>query len=109
MSKIKKKAEKLAEAISNSDEFIDMKEAEKKIDNDQKASELVEKIEKLQKKIDLNRTDEKLKKEMASLQRNAWDNRKIKRFFQKQNEYSKLMKTVNETINNALKLENSSD
>ncbi len=106
MSKIKKKAEKLAETIADSDEFIEMKEAEKKIDNDQKAAELVEKIENLQKKIDFDRTNEELKKKMASLQRKAWDNRKIKDFFQKQNEYSQLMKKVNDTLTDALKSEN---
>jgi cell fate (sporulation/competence/biofilm development) regulator YlbF (YheA/YmcA/DUF963 family) len=106
MAKIKKKAEKLAEAIADSDEFIEMKEAEKKIDNDQKAAELVEKIENLQKKIDFDRTNEELKKKMASLQRKAWDNPKIKDFFQKQNEYSQLMKKVNDTLTDALKSEN---
>lgn len=109
MSKIKKKAEKLAEAIANSDEFSEMKDAEEKIDNDQKAAELVKKIENMQKKIDLDRTDEDLKKKMASLQRNAWDNQKIKNFFQRQNEYSQLMKKVNDTITDALKSENSND
>ncbi|MFW6281059.1 MAG: YlbF family regulator, partial [Halanaerobium sp.] len=41
MSEIKDKAEKLAEAIAESDEFIEMKAAEEKIDNDQEAAELV--------------------------------------------------------------------
>jgi cell fate (sporulation/competence/biofilm development) regulator YlbF (YheA/YmcA/DUF963 family) len=105
MSNIEKKAEKLAEAITNSDEFLDMKEAENKIDNDQQAAELVEKIENLQKKIDLDRTNEELKNKMASLQRKAWQNKKIKNFFQRQNEYSQLMKKVNDTITDALKSE----
>lgn len=106
MSNIEKKAEKLAEAIANSDEFLNMKDAEDKIDNDQKAAELVEKIENLQKKIDLDRTNEELKNKMASLQRKAWQNKKIKNFFQRQNEYSQLMKKVNDTITDALKSEN---
>jgi cell fate (sporulation/competence/biofilm development) regulator YlbF (YheA/YmcA/DUF963 family) len=109
MSKIKKKAKKLAEAIASSDEFLAMKKAESKIDNDEHASEMVEEIENLQKKIDLDRTNEELKQEMASLQRKAWDNQKIKNFFQKQHEYSKMMKKVNDTISEALKSENSND
>jgi cell fate (sporulation/competence/biofilm development) regulator YlbF (YheA/YmcA/DUF963 family) len=106
MSKIKNKAEKLAEAIAKSDEFLEMKAAEEKIDNDKEAAELVEKVENLQKKIDLDRTNEKLKKKMASLQRKVWNNQNLKNFFQKQHEYSKLMKKVNDTISDALKSEN---
>jgi len=109
MAKIIKKAEKLAEAIANSEEFSEMKAAEEKIDNDPAAAELVEKIENMQKKIDLDRTNEELKKKMAAAQRNAWDNQKIKNFFQKQQEYSKLMKNVNDTITDSLKSENSND
>jgi len=105
MSEIIKKAEKLADAIVNSDEFIEMRKSEIKVDKDEKASEMVEKVEKLQKKIDLDKKNEKLKKQMAELQRKTWQNRKIKNFFQEQQKFSKLMKRVNTTISKALKPE----
>jgi len=102
MTKVMTKAEKLADAIVESDEFVAMVKAEEKIDSDQDASELVEKIEDLQKKIDKNSENEKLKKKMSSMQRDMWDNNKIKSFMQKQQKFNKLMSKVHKRINQKL-------
>jgi len=107
MSEVMKKAEKLAEAIVESDEFLAMKESELKVDADEEASQLVEKVENLQKKIDRDKKNEELKKRMAELQRKTWQNRKIKTFLQKQQQFSKLMKRVNTKITDALNPESS--
>ena len=102
MSKVIRKAEKLADAIAESEEFIAMTKAEKKIDSDKDASELVGKIEALQKKIDKNKESKELKEEMASMQRDMWDNNKIKSFMQKQQKFNKLMSKVHKKINQGL-------
>src|SRR6056297_1072745 len=102
MSKVMNKAEKLADAIVESDEFVAMVNAEEKIDSDQDASELVEEIEALQKKIDKSKDDEKLKKKMASLQKTMWQNEKIKSFMQKQQKFNKLMSKVHKRVNQKL-------
>ena len=102
MSKVISKAEKLADAILDSEEYNAMAKAEKKMDSDEKASELVEKVEVLQKKIDNNKESEKLKKEMASLQKKMWQNEIIKTFMQKQQAFSKLMSSVDKKISEGI-------
>lgn len=103
MSEIIKKTEKLANAIVKSDDFLAMKKAEKKVDSDKKASELVGKVEKLQNEIDQNKENEELKKKMASLQQKMWQNNKIKTFMQKQQNFSKMMSQVDKQINQVFK------
>ncbi len=107
MSEVINKAEKLAEAIVESDEFSEMKESELKVDKDEEAAKLVAKVENLQKKIDRDKKNEELKKKMSELQRKTWQNRKIKTFLQKQQQFSKLMKRVNTKITDALNPESS--
>jgi cell fate (sporulation/competence/biofilm development) regulator YlbF (YheA/YmcA/DUF963 family) len=102
MSKVIRKAEKLADAILESEEYEGMAKAEKVMDSDKRAAELVEKVEALQKKIDQNKQDEKFKKEMSSLQKTMWENEKIKSFMQKQQSFSKLMSKVNKKISQAI-------
>ena len=65
MTKVINKAENLADAILESEEYEAMVKAEEKVDSDDNASELVGKVEVLQKKIDNNKNSEKLKKEMV--------------------------------------------
>jgi len=102
MTKVINKAENLADAILESEEYEAMVKAEEKVDSDDNASELVGKVEVLQKKIDNNKNSEKLKKEMASLQQKMWENEKIKSFMQKQQAFSKLMSSVDKKISQAI-------
>lgn len=102
MSKVIKKAENLADAIVELEEFVDMVKAEKKIDSDKDASELVGKIETLQKKIDKNKSSKELKEKMSALQKRMWENNKIKSFMQKQQEFNKLMSKIHKRINQGL-------
>lgn len=102
MSKIMKKAEKLAAAIVETEEYSDMLRAEKKIDSDNDASKLVEKIEDLQMQIDKNKESEELKEKMGHLQQEMWGNPKIKSFMQKQQKFNKLMTEVNKKIKQGL-------
>lgn len=102
MTKVINKAENLADAILESEEYEAMVKAEEKVDSDDNASELVGKVEVLQKKIDNNKNSEKLKKEMASLQQKMWENEKIKSFMQKQQKFNKLMSKVHKRINQKL-------
>lgn len=102
MSKVIRKAENLADAIVESEEFVGMVKAEKKIDADKDASKLVEKIENLQNKIDKNKSSKELKEKMSSLQKKMWDNNKIKSFMQRQQKFNKLMSKVDKKISEGL-------
>jgi len=102
MSKVIKKAEKLGDALVDSEQFQEMVQAENTLDADKEASKLVEKVERLQHQIDADRANDELKKEMAELQKKIWSTPKTKQYLQKQQKFSKLMKKVNDVLMNAM-------
>lgn len=107
MSKIMEKAEKLATAIVETEEYSNMLKAEREIDSDNDAAKLVKKIEDLQMQIDKNKENDELKEKMGHLQQKMWGNPKIKSFMQKQQKFNKLMTEVNKKLKQGLFSESS--
>ncbi|MFW5873055.1 MAG: YlbF family regulator [Halanaerobiaceae bacterium] len=101
------KAEALADEIVESSEFKEMKRAEKNITEDDKATELMEEFQSAQQRVQMAQMNgqslgEDKQKEIQNLQAKMQSNPKISEFIEAQQNFSKVMETVNQTISEAI-------
>ncbi|MGM0420056.1 MAG: YlbF family regulator [Bacillota bacterium] len=101
------KAEELAEEIVDSSEFKEMKRAEKNITEDEEATELMQEFQSAQQRIQMAQMNgqemgQDKQKEIQNLQAKMQSNPKIKNFIEAQQNFSKVMETVNQTISEAI-------
>ena len=101
------KAENLADAIANSDEFEELKGAEAKLEEDEEAQSIMQKFQSKQKQVQMmqqtgQEIDEDVKEELQSLRSEMQDNDVISELMSKQQEFNKIMEEVNNVLSTAI-------
>lgn len=104
---IMEKAETLGKALANSSEYTELKEAESKIRDNEKASSLMDEFESQQKRLQMAQANgkqitPKQQKDIQSLQAKMQENDVIKEYMEAQQKFNKVMKTVNQVITEQL-------
>jgi len=102
MSKILEKAQELGKLLVDSEEYLTMEKAEKVLENDQEALELLNRFEEKQHKFANDRSNNELREELQSLQKEMMANEKVNNYFQSQKGFNKLMNDVNGEISSIL-------
>ena len=107
MMSLEKKAQELADAISESTEFEELKEAEGKIETSEEAQNIIQKFQSKQKQVQMmqqtgQEINEDLKTEMQSLQAEMQENEIISDLMDKQEEFNKIMEEVNNVLSTAI-------
>lgn len=108
---ITKKAQSLAEEIVNTSEYEELKSAEEAVQNDEDANSLMEDFQSTQKRLHMAHSNgkqitPKQQKQFQSLQAKMQANEKIKTFMEKQQQFNKVMQTVNQVISSHLEEQN---
>ena len=108
---IMEKAQALAEEIVESTEYEELKNAETAMYDDEEAKDLLNEFESTQKRLQMahangKQINEKQQKDFQSIQSKMQQNEKIKEFMEAQQNFNKIMQTVNKVITDALQSEN---
>ena len=101
------KAEELAAAIEGSDEFQALKEAEKKVEEDDEAKSILEEFQTKQQQMQMmqqagGNINEAMQNEIESLRADMQENEIISGLMSKQQEFNKVMKEVNQVLSTAI-------
>ena len=101
------KAEELAEEIVNSSEYEKLKAKEEAMQADEDAQELLQQYQAQQQRAQMAQMNgqqpgQDLQQEMQNLQTKMQENAKVKDFMDAQQEFNKVMETVNQVISSAL-------
>ena len=104
---VQEKAEELAEAIKNSVEYKNLKEAKAKLDEDEEAAELLKKLQSKQQRVQMMRQNgqelnEAMKEDLKSLHSEMEDNKIVSTFMQCQEDFNKIMEEVNKELSTAI-------
>ncbi|MFW6288022.1 MAG: YlbF family regulator [bacterium] len=109
---IMEKAKSLGEAIVESKEYENLKNAEIEMHKDEDAEALLNDFSATQKRLQMSQANgkpvsEKQQKEIQALQAKMQANEKINEFMQAQQQFNQVMQTVNQTISSVMSAENS--
>ena len=101
------KAKELAAAIEDSDEFQALKEAEKKVEEDDEAKSILEEFQTKQQQMQMmqqagGNINEAMKNEIQSLRADMQENRVISELMSKQQGFNKVMEEVNQVLSTAI-------
>jgi len=104
---IKDKAEELAEAIKETEEYQELKSAESRLQLDPKAQDLVNEFQNKQQQIIQTRqsgkqVEQKTVQSLQKLQQKMEQNLTVKNLMNAQKSFEEVMKDVNETVTEAL-------
>ncbi|MFO7818949.1 MAG: YlbF family regulator [Halanaerobacter sp.] len=104
---LEEKAEELAASIEDSDEFQALKEAEKKVEEDDEAKSILEKFQTKQQQMQMmqqagGNINEAMKDEIESLRADMQENEIISGLMSKQQEFNKIMEEVNQVLSKAI-------
>ena len=104
---IEEKAKELAEEITQSAEFQEMKQAEEAVMDDEDASQLMEELESVQKRVQMaqmngQEIDSQQQKKIQNLKAKMQQNPEIKEFINAQQEFNQMMENVNEIISSSI-------
>jgi len=104
---IMEKARSLGEAILESTEYRALKEAEAAIYNNEEAKILLNELNAKQRQIEIaqangKQLNQKQQKEIQNLQTKMQNNKIVKSFMDAQQNFNKVMQTVNQTISGVL-------
>ena len=104
---VQKKAEELAEAIKNSVEYNNLKEAKAKLDKDKEAAELLKKLQSKQQRVQRMRQsgqglNEAMQNDLKSLHSEMKNNKIVNTFMQCQEDFNKIMEEVNKKLSTAI-------
>lgn len=110
---IMEKARSLGEAILESTEYRELKEAEEAMYNNEEAKTLLNELNAKQRQIQMAQTNgkpinQKQQKEIQNIQARMQTNDKVKDFMEAQKNFNQVMQTVNQTITSVLN-ENNKD
>ncbi|MGM0501399.1 MAG: YlbF family regulator [Bacillota bacterium] len=111
---IMKKAEELAEEIVNSSEYEDLKAKEEIMQGDEDAQKLLKELQAQQQRAQMAKMNgqqpgEDLQNDMKDLHAKMEKNEKVKDFMEAQDDFNKVMQTVNQTISSALQGDQEAD
>ena len=104
---VEEKAQELADLIMDSSEYTEWKEAEKKMQEDESAQDILQKFQAKQKMAQMAQMNGKglsqdMQKEIQGIQAKMQQNEKIKAFMEAQQGFNEVMKTVNQVISSTL-------
>jgi len=104
---IMEKAKELGQEIVDSTEYKNLKSAEDNMQNDEEASSLLSDFQAKQKQLEMMQANGKninqqQQQEIQAIQSKMQNNPEIKKFMEVQDNFNKLMKTVNQTISDQL-------
>lgn len=104
---IKEKAEALAEEITQTEEFKELKKAEKEMHSNEEAENLLNEYQSTQKRLQMAQSNgqnisNQQQKKFQNLQAQMQSNNEIKNFMKKQQEFNQVMQEVNQTISKHL-------
>jgi len=107
------KARSLGEAILESTEYRELKEAEEAMYNNEEAKTLLNELNAKQRQIQMAQANgkpinQKQQKEIQNIQARMQTNDKVKDFMEAQKNFNQVMQTVNQTITSVLN-ENNKD
>jgi cell fate (sporulation/competence/biofilm development) regulator YlbF (YheA/YmcA/DUF963 family) len=110
---IMEKARSLGEAILESTEYRELKEAEEAMYNNEEAKTLLNELNAKQRQIQMAQANgkpinQKQQKEIQNIQARMQTNDKVKDFMEAQKNFNQVMQTVNQTITSVLN-ENNKD
>ncbi|MFW6022943.1 MAG: YlbF family regulator [Halanaerobiaceae bacterium] len=104
---IMEKAKVLGEAIVDSQEYKDLKDAETKMYQDEQAKSLLDDFSAKQKRLQMAQANgqaisEKQQKEIQAVHAQMQGNEKVKEYMQAQQQFNQIMQTVNQTISSVM-------
>ena len=104
---IQEKAKSLAKIIKESPEYKILRSAEAAMYNNKDSKAILDEFNALQKRVEIARNNGKKitqeqQKKVKNIQTKMQNNEKVKEFMEAQQEFTKVMKSVNETITEVL-------
>lgn len=101
------KAEELGEEIVESSEYTELQAAQEAMQGDEDAKALLDEFQAKQKQLQMaqmngQQASQEQQQELQSLQAKMQENAKIKKFMEAQEEFNKVMETVNQVISSAI-------
>ncbi|MBM7624115.1 YlbF family regulator [Sporohalobacter salinus] len=101
------KAEELGDEILESSEYNELKAAEEAVESDETAKSLLDEFQAAQKRLQMAQANgqevtQEQQQEIQSIQAKMQENEKIKEFMEAQQNFNKIMQTVNQVITSAL-------
>lgn len=101
------KAEELGDEILESSEYNELKDAEEAVESDETAKSLLDEFQAAQKRLQMAQANgqevtQEQQQEIQSIQAKMQENEKIKEFMEAQQNFNKIMQTVNQVITSAL-------
>ncbi|AGB40924.1 hypothetical protein Halha_0963 [Halobacteroides halobius DSM 5150] len=111
---IMEKAQNLADAIVNSEEYSNLRDAEAEVSKDESAQQLLQQYQAEQRKLQMaqmngQEVNEDMKNDLQALQAKMQENTKVKELMDAQQKFNKVMETVNKVISGALSPEEEND
>ncbi|MGM0369678.1 MAG: YlbF family regulator [Bacillota bacterium] len=109
---LEEKAEELANAISESTEFEELREVEKELENDEEAQDIMQKFQSKQQQLQMlqqagQEIDEDMKTELQSMRSEMQENEIISKLMDKQKGFNEIMEKVNNVLSTAIQGEES--